>query len=109
MGPGALIRRSAHDNDGARGIMPKILVENYTDKTLNLGIEPWAGLEKMEPDGQVTFEYDEPAIIEVAFMNDGSASIVVCADNVKVSANGTETIYEMPEGFSVENFLMGKK
>ena len=62
-----------------------------------------------KPAGQVTFEYDEPSEIEVAFRRDGGASIFVLAYNVKISANGTETIYEMPDGFSVENFPMGKR
>jgi hypothetical protein len=88
--------------------MPKIRVVNITDKTLNLGIEPWADLEIMEPEGVVTFEYDEPAEIEIAFRRDGGASIFVCSENVKVFTNGMETIFKMPEGFSVENFPMGK-
>ena len=108
MGPGVLTRRSAHDGVTG-GAMPKILVVNNTDTTLRLSIEPWADLEIMEPAGQVTFEYDEPSEIEVAFRRDGGASIFVLAYNVKISANGTETIYEMPEGFSVENFPMGKR
>jgi hypothetical protein len=89
--------------------MPKILVVNSTDKKLNLGIEPWADLEIMEPAGQVTFEYDEPSEIEVAFESNGEASIFVLAYNVKITANGNETFYKMPADFSVENFPMGKR
>ena len=89
--------------------MPKFVVQNYTGKTLDLAIEPWADVEKMEPAGQVTFEYDEPSEISIAFRSDGSGSVFVLAYDVKISANGTETIYRMPEGFSVENFPMGKR
>lgn len=46
--------------------MPKFLVENLTDKSVKLGIEPWADLEILAPNGRVEFEYQEPAEISFA-------------------------------------------
>jgi hypothetical protein len=108
MSPGVLILHCAPDGVRER-IVPKFVVQNYTDKTLDLAIEPWVDLEKMEPAGQVTFENDEPSEISIVFRNDGSGSVFVLAYNVKISANGTETIYRMPAGFSIENFPMGER
>jgi hypothetical protein len=45
--------------------MAKFLVQNLSNRVIRLGIEPWADLEVLAPKAQVTFEYTEPAEIEI--------------------------------------------
>src|SRR5213080_4648050 len=100
MSLGVLILHSAHDSWEC--LVPKIRVVNDAGKRLALVIEPWADVEPMEPNEAVTFEYDEPSEIEVAFRNGQEGFIFVMSKNVKVFAKGEETSYKMPEGSSIE-------
>jgi hypothetical protein len=82
--------------------MPKFLVENLTDKPVKLGIEPWADLEILAPNGRVQFEYQEPAEISFALTEDGGASVSICSDRIEVTANGGEKIFKQPPGWERE-------
>ena len=82
--------------------MPKFLVENLTDKSVKLGIEPWADLEILAPNGRVEFEYQEPAEISFALTEDGGASVSLWSDRIKVTANGGEKIFKQPPGWERE-------
>ena len=75
--------------------MPKFLVENLTKQTISLGVEPWAGQVVLAPDGKVEFEYEDPAEVEFALLDDGP-SVTVVSDRVKWSANGEERTYHAP-------------
>jgi hypothetical protein len=48
--------------------MPKFLVQNFTDQTVELGIEPWADVEVLAPEASVEFDYDEPAEASLRFL-----------------------------------------
>lgn len=78
--------------------MPKFLVENLTDKSINLGIEPWADLEVLAPNARAEFEYKEPAEIVFSLMKDGTASVSIVSDHIKVLANGGEKTFRPPKG-----------
>jgi hypothetical protein len=73
--------------------MAKFLVENLTDKPLELAIEPWADLEILAPKARAVFEYEEPAELEFAIMQDGSALVAIVSGYIKVSANGGEKTF----------------
>ena len=73
--------------------MPKFFVENLTDKTIKLGIEPWADLEVLAPNGKAEFEYEEPAEVYFSLLNDDTASVSIVSDRIKVSANGGEKTF----------------
>ena len=77
--------------------MPKFLVQNLTEKPVRLGIEPWAELEILAPDGRAEFEYDEPAEISFSFTDDGGASVGIISDRIKVTVDGTQKIIEPAE------------
>jgi hypothetical protein len=78
--------------------MPKFVVDNLTDKTQYLSVEPWAHVEIMAPNGRVEFECDEPAEISFALKNDGGC-VGISSWRVKISANGKETTYMPPESY----------
>jgi len=68
--------------------MPKVLFQNLTDRPTSLGIEPWADAETLEPEKIAEIEYDEPAQVVFALMDDGRATVSVDSDRVLVTANG---------------------
>jgi hypothetical protein len=79
--------------------MPKFLVVNLTERTVRLGIEPWAGLQVLAPKARVEFDYDEPAEIVFALDGDGGASVLIMSDRVRVSGNGEEKIFRPPQSY----------
>ena len=79
--------------------MRKVVVQNLSDRPLNVAIEPWADHEIVPPDGRITFEYleyDEPAEIEFAVRQDGSVIAVVFSDIVKVAGPSGEKLFKHP-------------
>ena len=83
--------------------MARFSVENLSDKAVELAIEPWADLEIIEPKGVVKFEYDEPAHVDFAVTKDGELAVALWSENVKVSANGKEKHFQLPEGVHYED------
>lgn len=77
--------------------MAKFLVQNLTKKSVSLGIEPWADVEVLAPNAKAEFDYDEPADVEFALLSDGSASVSVVSNRVRVSANGGEKNFKPPK------------
>jgi hypothetical protein len=71
----------------------KFLVENLTYKPVVLAIEPWADMEVLAPNEKVHFEYDEPGELQVAAMSDGSISVAIISDRVRVSAKDRERTF----------------
>jgi hypothetical protein len=74
--------------------MPKFLVHNATNKSVRVAIEPWADLVELAPQGEVHFEYDEPAKVEFSLRNDGGATVGLMSRRVKLSASGREETWE---------------
>jgi hypothetical protein len=70
-------------------IMPRVLFQNLSDKTTCLGIEPWAEAIDVSPEGSVEIDYDEPAEIVFALLDDCSASVSIVSDRIVVSVDGT--------------------
>jgi hypothetical protein len=70
--------------------MPKLLVENPTDKPLTVVIEPWAGCEILAPKERLNIEYAGAADIEVCVQDDGALFIAVMSDGIQWEANGRE-------------------
>ena len=79
--------------------MPKFLVENLTDKPVDLSIEPWADLEILAPNERVEFEYQEPAEISFAFTENGGGSVSISSDRIKVIANRSVKLFRQPPGW----------
>jgi hypothetical protein len=77
--------------------MPKFLVQNLTKKSIKLGIEPVAELEILDPDGRAEFEYEEPAEVAFSVDEDGGATVAIVSARFKVSANGKEKVFELPD------------
>jgi hypothetical protein len=73
--------------------MVVFFVDNLSDKPLELAIEPWADLEILAPDARAEFEYEEPAELSFAIMQDGSAVVSIVSEYIKVSANGGEKTF----------------
>ena len=76
--------------------MPKFLVQNLTDNPLSVGIEPWADSEVLTPNSRAEFEYSEPAQVDLAVMNDGTVTVGIWSDLIKVTANGGEKTFKPP-------------
>ncbi|WP_057859125.1 hypothetical protein [Bradyrhizobium lablabi] len=77
--------------------MRKFLVENLSDQSVNLGIEPWADLEILAPGGRVVFEYEEheePAGIEFSIMGNGRVVVGIVSDLIKITGNNGEKIFK---------------
>ena len=83
--------------------MAGFVVGNMSDKAVELAIEPWADLEIIKPKGEVKFEYDEPAHVEFAVMKEGELAVHIWSENVKISANGKEKHFQLPEGVHYED------
>lgn len=64
--------------------MPKLLIENLSTQPRQVGIEPWADVEVLPPDGRFEIEYDEPADLALAFMDQSIASISIVSERVVV-------------------------
>jgi hypothetical protein len=76
--------------------MAKFLVQNLSDRVIRLGIEPWADLEVLAPNAQVTFEYTEPAEIEFTVLSNDRVGVSIVSDEIKVMADGREKIFRPP-------------
>ena len=76
--------------------MPKFLFLNRSEKTISLGIEPWADVEELADAENVEFEYTEPAVVEIVVHSDGTATVVVDAERVVFRAKGRERTFDGP-------------
>jgi hypothetical protein len=72
--------------------MAKIVFENFQDRTVTLGIEPWAMAEKVPKDGSVTIEFADHPPPEIAFAiaSDGSPLISIVSEFVRFHADGQD-------------------
>ncbi len=71
--------------------MPEVTVENFSDKPLKVGIEPWADLEVLAPRERVTIAYAEPAEISFSVFGDGDVGVGVMSAEVKVMGKEVRT------------------
>jgi hypothetical protein len=76
--------------------MPKILVENLSERCIRLGIEPWADEEPLAPREKVEFEYDEPAEVVVSFLGTDEPAISISSNAVSISVKGKRRTHRMP-------------
>jgi hypothetical protein len=77
--------------------MAKFSVQNLTGKSIKLGIEPVAELEILDPDGKAEFEYEEPAEVAFSIDEDGGATVAIVSARFKVSSNGKQKVFELPD------------
>jgi hypothetical protein len=70
--------------------MPKFTVENVTEKPLIVAVEPWAWSGTLEPAARAHVEYNEPAEICFSVEKDGSITVSVNTDQIKITANGDD-------------------
>ena len=78
--------------------MGKFIVQNLSDRSVKLAIEPWADMEIMEPKAKVLFEhddYEEPAEIQFAITGDGIL-VGIMSDLVKITGSSGEKIFRNP-------------
>ena len=81
--------------------MRKFIIDNSSDKTVRLAIEPWAELEMMSPGAQILFEYeeyDEPAEIEFSVTNNNRIVVSIVSDLIKITGSSGEKIFRLPAG-----------
>ena len=74
----------------------KFIVENLSDQTFQLGIEPWADSEVLHPRSQVVFEYQEcgePTVIEFSIGSDGHPSVGIVSDFIKITGSNGEKVF----------------
>ena len=76
--------------------MPKILVENLSERCIRLGIEPWADEEPLAPREKVEFEYEEPAEVVISFLGTDEPAISISSNAVNISANGKQRTHQIP-------------
>ncbi|HEX4860188.1 MAG TPA: hypothetical protein VFV07_03060 [Rhizomicrobium sp.] len=76
--------------------MPKILVENLSERRIRLDIEPWADEEELAPREKVEFEYEEPAEVVVSFLGTDEPAISISSNVVYISAKGEQRAHRMP-------------
>lgn len=75
--------------------MGRIVVENFSDESVHLGIEPWGHLEILRPKcGRVDVDYEGEAEIGFAITSNGSPNLDIVADRVSVTHNGQTTVLE---------------
>lgn len=76
--------------------MRKFYVQNLSDRSVRIAIEPWADLEIVAPRGKVLFEYeerDEPAEIGFAIMSDERVVVDIVSDLIKITGGDGEKIF----------------
>ena len=77
--------------------MKKLVVENLSDRSVRLAIEPWAGLEVLEPKGRVLFEYEEherAAEIEFSITNGDRVVVGIVSAVIKITGGSGEKIFK---------------
>jgi hypothetical protein len=79
--------------------MPKLLVTNGTDKSVDLVVEPWADVVALAPNESADFEYDEPAAVDLLLQPGGGALVFVASRRLRFSARGREETWEDKTGF----------
>jgi hypothetical protein len=67
-----------------RLVMPEVTIENFSEKPLKVGIEPWADEEVLAPRERFTITYAEPGEISFSVFGDGDVGIGVMSTEVKV-------------------------
>jgi hypothetical protein len=82
--------------------MPKIMIENLSERCIRLGIEPWADEEPLAPREKIEFEYEEPAEVVVSFLGTDEPSISISSNAINISAKGKQRAYQMPAAWRDE-------
>lgn len=70
--------------------MPQFTVRNSRPTSIEVVIEPWAHVERLEPKAEVLFDYDEPAEVSIAAEENGDLFVVVSGERIRWVANGHE-------------------
>ena len=79
--------------------MPKFIVQNHTRRQQVLAIEPWAEVERLEPDDVVRFDYDEPGTVEFVVVEDNFAHVAVwvMSDRCTITTKQGSRTWKTPE------------
>lgn len=68
--------------------MPTFVFDNLQPRTLEVAIEPWAQLLRLETRGRIAIDYDEPAELDVTLKEDGSVCIGIATERLRITAPG---------------------